>query len=61
MNSDQLEGKYKQIKGDYKQKYAKLTDDEWEYTEGGFDKVIGKIQEKYGKTKDEIKREISEW
>ena len=61
MNSDQLEGKYKQIKGDYKQKYAKLTDDDWEYAEGSFDKVIGKIQEKYGKSKEEIKREINEW
>jgi len=61
MNSDQIEGKYKQIKGDYKKKYAKLTDDEWQYAEGSFDKVIGKIQEKYGKTKEEIKREINEW
>ena len=61
MNEDTLEGKWKQIKGEYKQKYGKLTDDDLEYSEGKFDEVLGKIQQRYGKTKDDIKREIESW
>ncbi len=61
MNSDQLEGKWKQIKGDFKQKYGKLTDDDVTYSEGKFDEMMGKLQEKTGKTKEELKSEIEKW
>lgn len=61
MNSDQLEGKWKQVKGDFKKKYGKLTDDDLKYKEGEFDKMIGRVQEKTGKTKEEIKDEINNW
>ena len=61
MNSDVLEGKWKQIKGDFKQKYGKVTDDDTTYTEGKFDEMLGKLQEKTGKTKDQLKKEIDQW
>lgn len=61
MNQDQFEGKWKQIKGDFKKKYGKITDDEYKEAEGDMDKLAGKVQEKYGKSKDEVKKEIDNW
>jgi uncharacterized protein YjbJ (UPF0337 family) len=61
MNKDQLEGKWKQVKGEFKQKYAKVTDDDMMYQEGKFDEMVGRLQEKTGKTKEEIKNEIDSW
>ena len=51
MNSDQLEGKWKQIKGEFKQKYGKVTDDDTTYSEGKFDEMLGRLQERTGKTR----------
>ncbi len=61
MNSDTFEGKWKQIKGDFKKKYGKITNDEYTEAEGNFDKLAGKVQERYGKSKDELKKEIDSW
>ncbi|WP_452224777.1 CsbD family protein [Lacinutrix chionoecetis] len=61
MNKDQFQGKWKQIKGDFKKKYGKLTDNEYKEAEGDFDKLAGRMQERYGKTKEELKDEIDNW
>lgn len=61
MNSDQFEGKWKQIKGDFKVKYGKITDDEYTEAEGDFEKLAGKVQERYGKSKEELSEEIDKW
>ena len=61
MNNDQLEGKWKQIRGEFKQKYGDLTDDDTTYTEGKFDELLGCLQEKTGRDKEELKREIDNW
>lgn len=61
MNLDTIEGKWKQIKGDFKKKYGKITDDEYKEIEGNFDKLAGKMQELYGKSKEELKKEIDNW
>ena len=61
MNSDVLEGKWKQIKGEFKQKYGKVTDDDATYSEGKFDEMLGRLQERTGKSKEELKKEIDRW
>lgn len=61
MNDDQLEGKWKQIRGQFKQKYGKVTDDDMTYSEGRFDEMLGRLQERTGKDKEELKREIDKW
>lgn len=61
MNEDQFKGKWKQVKGQFKQKYADLTDDDLMYAEGKSDELLGRLQEKTGKTKEEIKDEIDKW
>jgi uncharacterized protein YjbJ (UPF0337 family) len=58
MNRDILGGKWKQLRGNVKQKWGELTDDELDQIEGRRDKLAGKLQEKYGYTKQEAEREI---
>lgn len=55
----QLEGKIDQVKGKLKQKYAQLTDDDLLYEKGMDDEFIGRLEQKVGKTKAEIRHEIS--
>lgn len=53
--TDKIKGNWNQIKGKLKEKYGELTDDDLTYAEGKEDQLIGRIQERTGKTKDEIK------
>ncbi len=61
MNKDDLKGKWKQVQGEAKQKWGKLTDDDVTQVEGSRDKLVGKIQERYGKTKEEAEKEVDNW
>ncbi|WP_127846340.1 CsbD family protein [Psychroflexus aestuariivivens] len=61
MNTTELEGKFNQVKGKLKQKYAeKISEDDLQYSEGKFDEMLGKLQEKTGKTKEELEKEIKD-
>lgn len=51
---DKLKGNWNQIKGKLKQQYGDLTDDDLTYAEGKEDELLGRIQEKTGKTKEEV-------
>ncbi len=53
--SDTLKGNWNQVKGKLKEEYAELTDDDLLYEEGKEDQLLGRIQKKTGKTKQEIK------
>lgn len=61
MNSDQFEGKWKQLKGNVKQRWGKLTDDDVTALSGKKDELIGKLQERYGITRDQAQKEADEW
>ena len=61
MNKEQLEGKWNQVKGEFKQKYGNITDDDTTFAEGKFDEMLGRLQEKTGKKKEEIRKEIETW
>ena len=58
---DQLEGKWKQLKGDIRVKWGELTDDDLEQIAGNRDKLAGKLQERYGIAKDEAKKQIDDF
>lgn len=61
MNWDRIEGGWKQFKGKLREQWGRLTDDDVDVVEGKREKLVGKIQERYGITKDEAEREIREW
>lgn len=50
-----LTGNWNELKGKAKQQYADLTDDDLLYSEGKEDELLGRLQKKIGKTKDEVK------
>lgn len=53
--SDQLKGNWNQIKGKLKQEYGELTENDLIFEEGKEDELVGRLQEKLGKTKAEVK------
>lgn len=61
MNNDIFEGNWKQFKGQAQAKWGELTNDELDQAEGNREVLEGKIQEKYGKSKEEAKREVDDW
>ena len=58
MNDLQIEGNWNEIKGKMKEKYAELTDDDLTFSEGKADEMLGRLQQKIGKSKDELIQEI---
>lgn len=65
MNKDILEGKWKQVRGEAKSWWGKLTDDDLDRAAGKFDVLTGLLQEKYGYTReraaDEIEKHVTEF
>ncbi len=61
MNWDQIEGNWKQLKGQALQNWGKLTDDDVDVAAGSREKLVGRIQERYGVEKDEAERQVDEF
>jgi uncharacterized protein YjbJ (UPF0337 family) len=61
MNSDQLQGKWKQMKGSVKERWGKLTDDDINVIDGKHDQLVGKIQERYGIAREAAQKQVDEW
>ena len=59
MNKDEFEGKWKQMRGQFKEWWGKLTDDDLERVAGKYDQLIGVIQEKYGYTRERVEKEFN--
>jgi len=61
MNWDQVEGKWKQLRGSAKQQWGKLTDDDLEQIAGMRDKLVGRLQERYGIAREDAQKKADEW
>jgi len=61
MNWDQIAGNWKQMNGQVKEKWGKLTDDDLITAAGKRDQLIGKVQTRYGVAKDAAEKQIDEW
>ena len=61
MNQDTFEGQWKQFKGKMREKWGKLTDDDWDTVAGKKDQLLGKLQERYGYSRDEAERDYNDW
>jgi uncharacterized protein YjbJ (UPF0337 family) len=60
MNTTEIKGNWNELKGKLKQKYANLTDDDLLFVEGKQDELVGRLEKKLGKTKDEVRKIIAE-
>jgi uncharacterized protein YjbJ (UPF0337 family) len=58
MTNLQLKGSWNEVKGKLKQKYGQLTDDDLKFAEGKDDELLGRLQRKLGKTKEELRKEL---
>jgi uncharacterized protein YjbJ (UPF0337 family) len=60
MNTLQLKGNWNIVKGKLKQKFADLTDDDLRYVEGEEDELVGRIQTRTGRTREEVEKAIDD-
>ena len=61
MNWEQAKGQWNVMKGSVRKQWGKLTDDDLDVIAGERDRLIGKIQERYGVNKEEAERQIAGW
>ncbi|HRV94738.1 MAG TPA: CsbD family protein [Anaerolineae bacterium] len=61
MNDDIFQGKWKQVRGEVQKQWGKLTNDDVDVIEGERTKLEGRLQERYGYTKDEARREVDDF
>jgi uncharacterized protein YjbJ (UPF0337 family) len=61
MNWDQIQGNWKQFRGEVKANWGKLTDDQLDVAEGRREQLAGSIQEAYGVTKEAAERQLDTW
>ncbi len=59
MNKTELKGNWLEVKGKLKQQFATLTDDDLTFAEGKKDEMLGRLQIKLGKTKEQLHKIIS--
>jgi len=60
MNDLRIKGNWNEKKGKLKREYGQLTDDDLAYSEGKEDELVGRLQKKLGKSKDEVRSMISD-
>jgi uncharacterized protein YjbJ (UPF0337 family) len=58
VNTDQIQGNWKQLKGKIKEQWGKLTDNDLTIINGQQDQLVGKLQERYGYTKEQAEQEV---
>ncbi len=56
----QMKGTWNEVKGKLKQKYGQLTDDDLTFAEGKEDELLGRLQKRLGRTKDEVRAELED-
>ena len=61
MNWDQVEGQWKQMKGSIREKFGKLTDDDLQTIGGKKDQFVGKLQERYGISREQAQKDLDNW
>jgi uncharacterized protein YjbJ (UPF0337 family) len=60
MNKDIVEGKWKEMRGQFKEWWGKLTDDELEQAGGNAEQIVGLLQQKYGYTREHAEEEFNQ-
>lgn len=60
MTTLQMKGSWNEVKGKLKQKYGQLTDDDLKFEEGKEDELLGRLQKRLGRSKDEVRQFIAD-
>jgi len=58
MNRDIWAGQWKQLKGKLRQQWRKLTDDDFDRIQGDYEMLVGRLQELYGKSREDIEQDL---
>ena len=58
MTNLQIKGSWNEVKGKLKQKYGQLTDNDVAFAEGKEDELLGRLQQRLGKSKEDLRKEI---
>lgn len=58
---DRIEGNWRQFKGEVQRQWGKLTSDELDQINGNREKLLGKIQERYGIARDQAEHDVDRW
>lgn len=61
MNSDVFKGQWKQLKGKLRQQWGRLTDDDIAEVNGDLDLLLGKLQELYGRSREDAQKDLDRW
>ena len=61
MNWDRIQGHWKQVTGQAREQWGKLTEDDLDVVAGRRDQLAGKIQERYGVAKEDAEKQVAEW
>ncbi|OFE11205.1 hypothetical protein PHACT_15305 [Pseudohongiella acticola] len=61
MNGDILEGKWKQMKGSMQARWGKFTDNDLDRIDGNRERLVGMVQERYGKDKEQAQKDVDEY
>jgi len=61
MNWDQVQGRWKEMTGNIRSEWGELTDDEIAEAKGDREALEGQIQKKYGKSKEEARKDVDRW
>lgn len=61
MNWDRVKGNWKQVKGEIRKQWGELTDDDLDVIAGEREKLVGRLQDRYGIAKHEAEKQADEW
>jgi len=61
MNYDTIQGRWRELRGDVKARWAKLTDDDLDFVDGRVEALIGRIQQRYGEAREKARDAVDRW
>lgn len=61
MNREQMAGNWRVMRGKVREQWGRLTNDDLDVIQGKHDQLVGKIQQRYGKQRDQVERDVDRW
>ncbi|WP_405219912.1 CsbD family protein [Lentisalinibacter sediminis] len=61
MSQDEMKGQWRELKGQIRQRWGKVTDDDLERISGKTDELIGTLQQRYGESKEWAQDQVEKW